>query len=80
MTGAAAEALSVGDMPTPMAGPGEVRVRLEAPVSIPPMSAAAPAAIGPWISPVIPNSDGAGIVDQIGDGVTRFNIGTGLAL
>jgi len=24
---------------------------------------------------VIPNSDGAGIVDQIGDGVTRFNIG-----
>ena len=29
-TGTAAEVLSFGDMPTPVAGPGEVRVRLEA--------------------------------------------------
>ena len=40
------------------------------------MSAAAPAAIARWNIPrVIPNSDGAGIVDQVGDGVTRLSVG-----
>ena len=40
------------------------------------MSAAAPAAIARWNFPrVIPNSDGAGIVDQVGDGVTRLDVG-----
>ena len=29
-TGAAPDVLTFGDMPTPVAGPGEVRVRLEA--------------------------------------------------
>ena len=29
-TGAAQDVLTYGDMPTPQAGPGEVRVRLEA--------------------------------------------------
>jgi NADPH2:quinone reductase len=29
-TGGAPDVLSFGDMPTPVAGPGEVRVRLEA--------------------------------------------------
>jgi NADPH2:quinone reductase len=29
-TGAAPDVLTYGDMPTPVAGPGEVRVRLEA--------------------------------------------------
>jgi len=28
---------------------------------------------------VIPNSDGAGIVDQLGDGVTRLSVASGLA-
>ena len=75
-TGTAAEVLSFGDMPTPVAGPGEVRVRLEA-------SGVNPADVGRRAGSyramefprVIPNSDGAGIVDQIGDGVTRFHIG-----
>jgi NADPH2:quinone reductase len=31
-TGAAPDVLTFGDMPTPVAGPGEVRVRLEASV------------------------------------------------
>ena len=75
-TGPAPEVLSFGEMPTPVAGPGEVRVRLEA-------SGVNPADVGRRAGSyramefprVIPNSDGAGIVDQIGDGVTRFHIG-----
>ena len=75
-TGAAPDVLDFGDMPTPMAGPGEVRVRLEA-------SGINPADVGRRagsyrameFSRVIPNSDGAGIVDQVGDGVTRLNVG-----
>jgi NADPH2:quinone reductase len=68
--------LTVGEMPTPEAGPGEVRIRLEA-------SGVNPADVGRRggsyraleFPRVIPNSDGAGLVDQIGDGVTRFGVG-----
>jgi NADPH:quinone reductase len=75
-TGAAGDVLTLGEMPTPQAGPGEVRVRLHA-------SGVNPADVGrragsyrPMEFPrVIPNSDGAGIVDQIGDGVTRLGVG-----
>ena len=75
-SGPAAEVLAFGDMPTPAAGPGEVRIRLEA-------SGVNPADVGRRgggyrameYPRVIPNSDGAGIVDQIGDGVTRLSLG-----
>src|ERR1700738_2127781 len=75
-TGAAPDVLPFGDMPTPVAGPGEVRIRLEAP-------GANPADVGRRAGSyralefprVIPNSDGAGIVDQVGDGVTRLGVG-----
>jgi NADPH:quinone reductase len=75
-TGAAPDVLAFGDVPTPMAGPGEVRVRLEA-------SGVNPADVGRRagsyraleFSRVIPNSDGAGIIDQLGDGVTRLSVG-----
>jgi NADPH:quinone reductase len=74
--GPAADVLVFGEMPTPAAGPGEVRVRLEA-------SGVNPADVGRRSGSyrgmefprVIPNSDGAGIVDQVGDGVTRFKVG-----
>jgi NADPH:quinone reductase len=74
--GAAPTVLTVGEMPTPTAGPGEVRVRLEA-------SGVNPADVGrragnyraTEFPRVIPNSDGAGIIDQIGDGVSRFRLG-----
>ena len=76
-TGAASDVLSFGDMPTPVAGPGEVRVRLEA-SGVNPSDAGRRA--GSYrameYQRVIPNSDGAGIVDQVGDGVTRFGVGT----
>jgi NADPH2:quinone reductase len=75
-TGTAADVLSFGDMPTPVAGPGEVRVRLEA-------SGVNPSDVGRRAGSyrameyprVITNSDGAGIVDQVGDGVTRLKVG-----
>jgi NADPH:quinone reductase len=75
-TGAAPTVLTVGEMPTPVAGPGEVRVRLEA-------SGVNPADVGRRAGSyramefprVIPNSDGAGIIDQIGDGVTQLSVG-----
>jgi NADPH:quinone reductase len=75
-TGAAPDVLTFGDMPTPVAGPGEVRVRLEA-------SGVNPADVGRRAGSyrameyprVIPNSDGAGIVNQVGDGVTRLSVG-----
>jgi NADPH2:quinone reductase len=75
-TGPAADVLTYGEIPTPVAGPGEVRIRLEA-------SGVNPADVGRRggsyramdYPRVIPNSDGAGFVDQIGEGVTRFAIG-----
>jgi len=75
-TGAAAEVLRLGEMPTPAAGPGEVRVRLHA-------SGVNPSDVGRRAGSyrameyprVIPNSDGAGIVDSVGDGVTRLRAG-----
>ena len=75
-SGPAPEVLTCGEMPTPVAGPGEVRVRLEA-------SGVNPADVGRRggsyraleYPRVIPNSDGAGIVDQVGAGVTRLRPG-----
>jgi NADPH:quinone reductase len=74
--GPAAEVLTFGEMATPVAGPGEVRLRLEA-------SGVNPADVGRRsgnyrameFARVIPNSDGAGIVDQLGAGVTRLQLG-----
>jgi len=72
-TGAAPDVLTFGEMPTPAVGPGEVRVRLEA-------SGVNPADVGRRAGSyramefprVIPNSDGAGTVDQVGGSVTRL--------
>src|SRR3977135_4427978 len=75
-TGAAPDVLSFGEMPTPTAGPGEVRVRLEAsgvnPSDVGRRAGSYRASEYPRVSP---NSDGAGIVDQVGDGVTRLRVG-----
>src|SRR3981081_2458284 len=75
-TGAAPDVLTFGDMPTPEAGAGEVRVRLQA-------SGVNPADVGRRAGSyramefprVIPHSDGAGIVDQLGAGVNRLSVG-----
>jgi NADPH2:quinone reductase len=74
--GPAADVLTFGEMPTPLAGPGEVRVRLEA-SGVNPADVGRRAGVyrGMEFARVIPNSDGAGIVDQVGDSVTRLAIG-----
>lgn len=69
--GAAREVLELGEMPTPNAGAGEVRVEVRA-------SGVNPSDVGlrmgrggrPMQFPrFIPHSDGAGVVDQVGAGV-----------
>jgi NADPH:quinone reductase len=75
-TGAAPDVLTYGEMPTPQAGPGEVRVRLEASGVNPSDAARRAGSYRAMEHPrVITDSDGAGIVDQVGDGVTRLNLG-----
>ena len=75
-TGPAAEVLTFGEMLTPEARPGEVRLRLEAsgvnPADIYRRAGSFRALEFPR---VIPNSDGAGIVDQVGSGVARLKPG-----
>ncbi|HSV80012.1 MAG TPA: NADPH:quinone reductase [Ramlibacter sp.] len=73
--GEAADVLTYGDMPEPQAGPGEVRVRLHA-SSVNPADTVLRRGMWQIKAPrIIPNSDGAGVVDQVGAGVTRFQPG-----
>jgi NADPH:quinone reductase len=75
-TGSAAEVLTFGEMPTPVAGPGEVRIRLEASGVNPADTYRRAGTLRAMEYPrVIPNSDGAGIVDHVGSGVTRLKAG-----
>lgn len=76
--GPAAEVLVVGEQPTPQPGPGEVRVRLRT-------SGVNPSDFktrkgGPGRPPlawplVIPHSDGAGVIDAVGEGVPTSRVG-----
>ena len=75
-SGPATEVLTFGEMPTPVAGPGEVRVRLEASGVNPSDAARRGGTYRSLEYPrVITNSDGAGIIDQVGSGVTRLKVG-----
>lgn len=75
--GPAADVLRVGDLPTPRPGPGEVRVRIRC------------SGVNPsdWktrkgggnrklIAPlIVPHSDGAGVIEAVGDGVPANRVG-----
>jgi NADPH2:quinone reductase len=76
--GPAAEVLTVGEMPTPEPAPGEVRVRLT-------FSGINPGDTkkrADWVGygmpypRVVPHSDGAGVVDAVGDDVDDRRIGS----
>ena len=75
--GPAAEVLEVGEQPDPEPGPDEVRVR----VTISGINPGDTKKRGDWVGygmpypRVIPHSDGAGVIDAVGDGVDRARIG-----
>jgi NADPH2:quinone reductase len=70
--GPAREVLTVGEMPDPVPGPGELRIRIAAsginPGDVKKLDDRF--GIGMPYPRVIPHSDGAGQVDQVGDGVS----------
>ncbi len=74
--GTAREVLRVGDMETPQAGAGEVRVKL-ATSGVNPSDVKSRQGTTRKIAwpRVIPQSDGAGVIDQVGDGVPKSRIG-----
>lgn len=75
--GSAEQVLQFGKLPIPMPSPGEVRVRLYA-------SGVNPSDVksrGGFYTPpkvfsrTVPHSDGAGVIDQVGEGVNQARIG-----
>jgi NADPH2:quinone reductase len=74
--GTAREVLRVGEADTPQAGPGEVRVKLATsgvnPSDVKSRQGSTRKIAWPR---VIPDSDGAGVIDQAGDGVPKSRIG-----
>ena len=73
--GVATDVMKFGELPDPEPQAGEVRVRLHA-SAVNPSDVKARAGSRPIRWPrLIPNSDGAGVVDRIGAGVTTHRIG-----
>ena len=76
-TGPAREVLNVGEIETPEAGPGEVRVRL-ATSGVNPSDVKTRGGVRSRDLPfprIVPHSDGAGVIDQVGDGVPPGRLG-----
>ncbi|WP_328498718.1 NADPH:quinone reductase [Streptomyces sp. NBC_00414] len=75
--GPAAEVLQVGELPDPVPGPGEVRVR----VTVSGVNPGETKKRRGWLGSampyprVIPHSDAAGVVDAVGDGVEGHRVG-----
>lgn len=73
--GPAREVLKVGEIDTPEAGAGEVRVRLSA-SGVNPSDSKARLGSRPVAWPrIVPHSDGAGVIDQVGAGVDPSRVG-----
>jgi NADPH:quinone reductase len=75
--GPAAEVLQVGEQPTPQPGPGEVRVRLRTSGVNPSDYKVRKGGFGRALAYplVIPHSDGAGVIDAVGEGIPAGRIG-----
>ncbi|MBF9032863.1 zinc-binding dehydrogenase [Rhodobacterales bacterium HKCCE2091] len=76
--GPAAEVLEIGDLPDPVPGPGEVLVRLQAtgvnPSDVKLRAGARPGAV--MAHPrIVPHSDGAGVIEAVGEGVRPSRVG-----
>lgn len=76
-TGPAGEVLKLGELPTPLPGAGEVRVRV-AWSGVNPSDVKSRAGTRTKTLPfprIIPHSDGSGVIDAVGEGVERGRIG-----
>src|SRR5882757_2096613 len=73
--GPANEVIASGELPTPEPGTGQVRVRLEASGVNPSDTYRRRGAVPAEYPRVIPNSDGAGVVDKVGEGVASHWVG-----
>ncbi len=77
--GPAADVLSLVELPTPNPAPGEVLVRLAAsgvnPSDAKARAGARPGVTKPAFDRIIPHSDGAGVIEAVGDGVDHDRIG-----
>jgi NADPH2:quinone reductase len=73
-SGAAADVIEVGEIPTPEPGPGEVRVRI-AFSGVNPTDWKSRAGADPDGDFQIPNQDGSGTIDAVGDGVDPARVG-----
>ena len=75
--GRARDVLQVGELETPSAGPGEVLVRLRTsgvnPSDVKKRAGSFPNLLDDGL--VIPNSDGAGVIEAVGDGIPASRIG-----
>jgi NADPH2:quinone reductase len=76
-TGPAHEVLSLVDRPTPEPGPGEVRVRIAWSGVNPSDTKSRAGTRSPTLPfpEIIPHSDGAGVIDAVGEGVPAARIG-----
>jgi NADPH2:quinone reductase len=74
--GSARDVLKVGDVETPIPGPGEVRVKLTVSGVNPSDVKSRQGSTRKIAFPrVIPHSDGAGVIDSVGDGVSKTRVG-----
>lgn len=72
--GEAREVLVVGELPTPMPARGEVRVKL-ATSGVNPSDVKSRRGRALGNERIVPHSDGAGVIDAVGDGVSSSRIG-----
>jgi NADPH2:quinone reductase len=76
-TGPAAEVLSIAELPTPVPGPLAVRVKLKW-SGVNPSDVKTRSGVRSRTLPfprIVPHSDGAGVIDLVGEGVDRARIG-----
>lgn len=74
-TGAARDVISIVELETPQAGEGEVRIQLHC-SGVNPSDVKSRSGMRVMAFPrVIPHSDGAGVIDQVGEGVDRARLG-----
>ena len=68
------EVLEVVDLPTPEPGPGEIRIR-QAAIGLNFIDTYHRTGLYPVKTPLVLGQEGAGVVDAVGEGVSRFAVG-----